>query len=207
MTAVDERQVMTARDHALRVAVLTAVSELAARELKKARAEAEGLFAGLREDGQSQQKVLLPGGEEVGLISIKAGAVVTETDEDALLAWVREHCPGELEECIDGTALLNLDVIELVRAVFPGLVKVRVRDSARKKLIAEAAESGGWVADCVTGEKGRVADVEGHPPTGAFSYRPGPGTTERVVAGWLSGRLAVPGLNGPLALAAGSDDR
>src|SRR5262249_45218684 len=110
VTVTDETTAagMTARGHALRVAVAEAVAEVAGKARKQARGEAEALFAALREDGQTQQKVVLPDGEEIGLVSIKAGGTTVEVDdEDALLAWVDEHCPGEAEEYVDPDAITN----------------------------------------------------------------------------------------------------
>lgn len=194
---------LSARDHALRVAVAESIADVAAKARKHARGEAEAMFAGLREDGQTQQKVVLPSGEEIGLITIKAGGTAVEVDdEDALLSWVDEHCPGEAEEYVNPDAITNADLVEVVKAVFPELVSRRVRLSARKAFIDEMAENKGALTDKVTGEKAFLATVSTGRPTGAFSYRPATGATERVAAEWLAGRLPVD-LGGPLALPGG----
>lgn len=194
---------LTPRDHALKVAVLEALEWVVAQQYAQARGEAEPVFAAVRADGAAQQEVLLPDGTRIGLVSIKAGATDTVTDEEALLAWVQEHAPESAEEYIEPWAVDSLEVIAAVKAACPGVVKTRIRASARKKYREEIIKTGGWVTDPETGEKAEVAITDRRDPTGAFTLV-GAGAQERrerIMAEWRAGRLGQIGL-GPLALPA-----
>ncbi len=195
---------LTARDAALLVAVLEALEYVVGEKYKEARAEAEPLFAAIRRDGGTQQEVLLPDGEKIGLVSIKAGQPDLLTDEDALMAWAREHNPEAVEEYIVPWAVESEELIAAVKAALPGLVQSRIRASARKKYRDEIVETGGWVTDQETGEKAEVAIVDRRDPTGAFTLA-GAGAAkrrERIIREWQAGRLQRIGL-GPLALPGG----
>lgn len=198
---------LTARDHALRVAVLGAVLDTVKAEYSKARGEAQAVFAPIRADGTPQQKALLPDGTEVGLISIKEGATSVEvTDEAELEAWVREHVPDGIEAVVTAAALADLEVLEMLAACFPGSVTERVRPSVRAALLAEMQGNDGKVADEASGEVALLGKVTRHKPTGEFSYRPDRQARDRIVSQWLAGRLTeVP--FGPLALPAAEETR
>ena len=192
------------REAALKVAVLETLEWVVAQEYAAARSEAEPVFAAIRADGAAQQEVLLPDGARIGLVSIKAGATDTVTDEDALLAWAQEHNPAAVEEYIEPWAVDSADVIAAVKAAVPGVVKTRIRAAARKKYREEIVKTGGWVVDPESGEKTEVAITDRREPTGAFSLI-GAGAQERrerIMAEWRAGRLAGIGL-GPLAVTAG----
>jgi hypothetical protein len=195
---------LTPREHALRVAVLEAITETAKAAYVKARGEAEQAFAAVRKDGGKQQAVMLPDGTEIGMVSIKAGTPSVTADEDALLAWVREHSPGDIEPYITPQALTDAEVIDMIRACFPDAVRERVRSSARSVLIAEMAESGGFVADKESGEIELLGIVENHEPTGAFALNGAgaKGRRDRIIAEWMRGNLREIAL-GPLALPEG----
>jgi hypothetical protein len=195
---------MTPREHALRVAVMEAIFETAKAEYAKARADAEQAFAAVRADGGKQQAVMLPDGTEIGLIAIKAGTSDVTVDEDGLLVWVREHVPDGVEPYIDPAALGDAEVIDMIRACFPGAVKERVRQSTRSALITEMIDSGGFVTDKATSEIELLGTVEDHKPTGAFAFG-GAGAKarrKRIVAEWQRGNLREIAL-GPLALPQG----
>jgi hypothetical protein len=191
MSSQDGAVAMSTRDHALRVALAAALGEIAAKAEKKARAGGAPAFAAHRIDGSDNTKVLLPDGTQVGLLLVRAGATEAMFAEGDLLAWVQANSPDDAEDYVDPAAWGNADIVELVRAVFPEVVKTRVRDSARKKLVKEMTDSGGWLADRKSGEiKGtQIAAVTEHDPTGAVTYRPGPGAAEKIAAEWMAGRL------------------
>lgn len=203
----DQAPVPSLRDLALRVALTDAVADVAAVAKQRARDEAAAAFAAARRDGQEQQKALLPDGAQVGLLSLKAGAKEVIYPEDGLLDWVSEHCPGEVEHYVDPAAWGDAELIDMVATVFPELVKTRVRESARKKLVKEMADNDGFLADKEGGEKTRVGVVTEHDPTGDFAYRPGPGAAERLVGDWLAGRLTAIAPAGLLALPSGGDEQ
>lgn len=197
---------MTPRDHALRVAALEALTELAKKEYAKARAEAEESFKAVRADGQSQQRVLLPDGEDIGLISIRDGAKTADVTEGALMAWCREHVPDAIEEHIAPEAMTSADVIAVVWDKFPDLIRERVRPGTAAELLKEITESGGFLTDQASGERIEVAEVTKHDPTGAFAFAGGGAQQrrERIVAEWQAGRLHEIGF-GPAALPAGTE--
>lgn len=195
------------RDHALRIALTDAVADVAVAAKKRARDEAAAAFAAARRDGQEQQKALLPDGAQVGLLSLKAGAAEVIYPEDSLTEWVAEHCPGEIEHYVEPAAWGNADVVDLIRAVFPEMVKARVRESARKKLVKEMGDNEGYLTDKASGEREQLGVVTQHDPTGDFAYRPGPGAAERLVADWLGGELAGIDAAGLLALPAAGGEQ
>lgn len=180
---------MTARDHALRVAVLDVIGKEISSAYKNARGEAQAAFAPLRADGQSQQKVMLPDGDEIGLISIKAGGKSVDVTEDALTAWLRDHNPEGLEDYVDPEAVTNAELVDIVRAVLPELVRTRIRPGVRDAMLKEIEETGGYLVDKDTGDKAKVADVTDREPSGAFSYRPGKDARDKIIAAWRRGEL------------------
>ena len=190
------------RDHALRVAVLKVIADESARLYKGARADAEEAFAPARADGHSQQKVMLPDGAEVGLISISAGGRQADVTDAALEAWCDAHLPGAFEEYAD--MITDAEVLDVLRAVFPDLVKRRIRHATRAALVKEIEESGGYLVDQAEGTKEKAGEVTDLKPTGAFSFRPAKGARDAVIAAWQRGELQGIAL-GPLALPEGGE--
>lgn len=190
---------LSLRDHALRVGVLKVIADETARTYKGAREDAQAAFAPARADGQSQQKVLLPDGTDIGLISIRDGGKTVDVTEAALAKWCDEHLPGAWEEYADESALTNADVLDVLKAVFPDLVKRRIRPATRAALLKEIEESGGYLVDQEEGVKEKVGDVVDCKPTGEFSFRPAKGARDLVVAAWQRGELRGVALE-PLAL-------
>jgi hypothetical protein len=189
----------TPRDHALRVAVLSALLDVVKSEYTAAREAAEPEFAAMRTEGQKQQAVMLPDGTEIGLISIKAGTPTIAVTEAAFEGWVREHLPDGMEDYVVPAALADPEVIDMLKACFPDAVRQRIRPATRAALLTEMAESDGKVADQESGELSQLGEVEPHKPTGAFSYRSAKGARDRIVAEWRAGRLTEIAF-GPLAL-------
>lgn len=191
---------------ALKVAVLDAVASKAAEELKKARAEAEKLFA-VTGKLFPQVNVVLPDGRHVGRLTVKESAprVVFNSANPALLAnWCRDHYPDGLEEYVDPAAFSSLDVIEAVKAKVPAVVRTRLRATAAEALLAEIETSGGWLEDKATKERGKVADVKDGGITGefAFSDQKGPERRAAIIEAWRAGVIDLAPM---LALPAGSD--
>lgn len=198
-------EILSARDHALRVAVLDVIGEEVAGAYKGARKDAEEVFASLRKDGNPQQKVMLPDGDEIGLISIRAGGKSVDVTEDALKAWLREHNPEGLEDYLDADAVTNAELLDIVRAVLPDLVKTRIRAEVRTALLKEIKDTGGYLVSKETGEKEQVAEVTDRDPSGAFSYRPGKDARDKIIAAWRRGDLRGVALDA-LALPTGDGD-
>jgi hypothetical protein len=190
---------LTVGEHALRVGVLDVIGDEVTAVYKAARKEAEAAFAPARDDGQSQRKVILPDGTEIGLLSIRAGRKQVDVTEAALEAWTAEHLPDGMEDYLDPSALASADVLDVLRAVFPDLVKRRIRQATRTALLKEIETSGGYLVDKVTAEKEKVGEVTDLKATGAFSYRPGTQARDQVIAAWQRGDLRHLGL-GALAL-------
>lgn len=196
---------MSARQHALRIAALEALSEAVKAEYEQARAEAMPVFASkYADEGNDRQAVLLPSGEKVGQITIKAPVPHAEMPDGALMDWCVEHFPAAVEEYIDPAALNSLDVIAAVRDKIPNAVRTRVRPSTAEALAKEIVKSGGRLDDKRTGETEQVATVTTGKPTGAFAFAGANSTErrERLMAELLAGRLqGVVGF-GPIALPA-----
>jgi hypothetical protein len=196
---------MRARDHALKVAVLGTLKERVEQAYKAARGEAEAEFAEIRKDGTPQQEVMLADGEEIGLISIKAGTTEVMPDSaTVLMDWCREHAPHAIEQYVGAGAFEMADVVRLIAEHFPNLVHDRIRASSLDGLRKQITETGGYLID-EEGEKAKVATVERRGPSGAFSYRPAAGAQGRIMAEWLAGNLREVAF-GPLALPAPDGD-
>jgi hypothetical protein len=210
---------LTARQHALRIATLEALAEAVAAEYAKARAEAEPVFASkYADDGNDRQAVLLPSGEKVGQITIKAPSPVVGKPEDApagwslddaLLDWCLERFPAAVEEYIDPAKVGSLDVIAAVRDKIPDAVKTRVRPATAKALTEEIKAAKGLLADRHSGEAERIAAVTPGKPTGAFAFT-GANSGERrrrLMAALLAGELGGVVGFGPLALPPAGGDK
>ena len=199
---------VTAREHALRIATLEALKEAVIAEYESARAAAEPVFAAkYAEEGNDRQAVLLPSGERIGQLTIKAPAPVVDMPAAALRAWCREHCPAAVEEYIDPACLGSTDVIAAVRDKLPDCIKTRVRAATAKALTEEIVKGGGLLADRHSGEAEKVATVTPGSPTGAFAFT-GANSAERrarIMAELLAGRLSGVIGFGPLALPAGGE--
>ena len=199
---------MSARDYALRIAALEALADAVAAEYAKARAEAEPVFASkYADDGNDRQAVLLPSGEKVGQLTIKAPAAVVDMPENALLEWCHEHFPYAVEEYIDPGKVGSADVIAAVRDKLPDVIRYRVRTATAKALTEEIVKGGGLLADRHSGEAGQVATVTRGKPTGAFTFT-GANSTERrqrLMAALLAGELKDVVGFGPLAQPAGDE--
>ena len=199
---------MSARDHALRIATLEALADAVATEYAKARAEAEPVFAAkYADEGNDRQAVLLPSGEKVGQITIKAPAPDVDMPEDGLLDWCRDHFPAAVEEYIDPAVIGSTDVIAAVRDKLPDVIRTRVRPATAEALTKEIVKGKGLLADRRSGEASKVATVTPGTATGAFAFT-GANSAERrsrLMAALLAGELrGVVGF-GPLALPAGGD--
>ena len=193
---------MNLRDHALRVAVLSALLDQVKALHSAARGEAQEAFAAARADGQTQQKVMLPDGTEIGLISIRGASQTVEWDggNAGLLAWCGKNAPHMTETYLAEGAAEMAEVIALVAERFPKLVKQRVRAAALAELTRQVTETGGyWVDD--DGAKHVLASVTPGSPTGAFAYRAAKGAPDRIMHEWQAGNLREIAL-GPLALPA-----
>jgi hypothetical protein len=196
---------VNARDAALRVAVLSCLLDAVKAEHSRAREAAQEVFAPARKDGQTQQKVLLPDGTEIGLISIRGASPEVRLNEaGALFGWCKENAPQRIERYLAEGAEGMADVIALVAEHFPNLVRERIRPADRASLDKQMAETDGYVISD-DGEKTRMATVIRGEPTGAFAYRPAKGAQDRIVAEWMAGNLREIAL-GPLALPGNEQD-
>ncbi|REF00259.1 hypothetical protein [Thermomonospora umbrina] len=158
---------MNLADHSLRVATLKAISDFVAKEYAAARKEAEAVY---RENGIRSLTVSLPDGQQVASITVTQPNPSVKVDEDALLAWVEEHCGTEVETVLDPAATTDEELVKYCLANDrDDLVVRRVRRVWREELVKQATGSEGWVADQVTGESAKVAEVTPVRPSGAFS--------------------------------------
>lgn len=202
---------MTARDHALKVAALEAAAHAFTEAYEKARAEAEPVFAAkYTEDGNDRQMILLPSGEKVSQVTIKAPVPSVRVMEDRVEAWAAGVVgDGAFEEYILPAAIGSRQVIEAVKAAHPELVKRRLRPATAKKLAGEAVKGGGWLLDEATGEKAQVADISPGTVTGAFAFTGNDSAARRarLMEEIVSGRLrdVIGPVFGPLPLPRGGE--
>ena len=205
---MNEQPKFSPREHALRIAALEALREAVIAEYEAARAAAEPVFAALyAEEGNDRQAVLLPSGEKIGQLTVKAPVSVVDMPANALLDWCREHFPAAVEEYIDPACVGSTDVIAAVRDKLPDLIRQRVRPGTAKALTEEIVKGEGLLADRLSGEAEVVATVTPGQVSGAFAFTDGKGPERRarLLAELLAGRL--PGVIGfgPLALPAGGE--
>jgi hypothetical protein len=195
---------LTPRQHALKVAVLDTLTSEVSKAYKKARAEAQDVFAEVRKDGQTQQKVMLPDGTEIGLISIRGASPTVEWEGGGtgLLGWCKANAPHMVESYVLADAFEMADVINLIREHFPNLVKDRIRAASFAELSKQVQETDGYVISDEDGTKTKVATVIRNEPSGAFAYRGAAGAGDRIMSEWLAGRLREVAF-GPLALPQG----
>jgi hypothetical protein len=175
-------------DHSLRVATLAAIADLVAKEYAQARKEAEAEFKANR---AKKLDIALPDGEVVGEITVTQPGPTVKVNEDDLIAWVGEHNHTEIEEYLDGSALLDQEVIEYCRANRDDLVKRRVRKVWRDELQKMLTANDGQVMNSA-GEPTKVAEVTANKATGSFalnSDRQGI-RSARIIAALRAGELA-----------------
>ena len=187
---------MTARQHALRIAALEALADAVATEYAKARAEAEPVFAAkYADEGNDRQAVLLPSGEKVGQLTIKAPSASVEMTggQDGLLDWCREHFPAAVEEYIDPAKVGSADVIAAVRDKLPDAIRYRVRPATAKALTEEIVKGKGLLADRRSGEAGAGRHGDARQAHGGVRVHRG---EQRRAAAAADGRAAGRGTPG-----------
>lgn len=203
---------LTARDHALRVAALEAAAKAFTDAYEKARKEAEPVFAAkYTEEGNDRQMVLLPSGEKISYLTIKAAPVIVDAVEGQPEQWAADHIGDEaFEEYILPAAVTSKKVVAAVKAVHPELVKRRLRPATAKRLVEQAAKAGGWLQDEETDDKQHVATIRTGEVTGAFAFtgQDGEQRRARLMAELLAGRLrdVIGEVFGPQALPGGDTD-
>lgn len=186
----------------LRIAALDALSKKVNKALADARQEAEAGFATLRATGVKQLEVLLPSGDVVGTISIKAGQDTVTDDEDALLAWVEANKPEEIELSVSPSALTRPDVVAYVRKLHPDLVGRKIRPAYKTKLLT-SLDAEGQLVNETTGELVQVRKVAKGKPTGAFALtfetakKGKPNGRDQIANAWQSGELSITDLIRP----------
>jgi hypothetical protein len=186
----------TPLEAAFRVAVLDALAKRVGKALIEARKEAEPLFARHRIAGNPQVEVALPSGAQVGTVSIKAGTDGVRLDETALMAYVVDHAPTEIETTLNPAALDRPDVAAYVRRFYPDLVTKRVREAFKTKVLAQLNDDGELVIEG-TGEVVKLAERVNGEPTGAFALtfvtakKGKPNGRDQIAAAWSSGELSL----------------
>ena len=149
-------------------AVLAALHKAIGDRLKSVKAEVQQQ---LDETGASRVDATLPDGTKVATISRSASTPkATVVDDDKLLAWVREHAPGEVVS----------------------RVVTEIRPAYLASLLAQITAAGAAeVPDSSTGEVLDVPGVElAAPRTTTHSVRHTKGGTDAISAAWRDGSLA-----------------
>lgn len=174
----------------LRIAALRALADEADEMWKRARAEAEPIFAAAADpdgEGISQMRPKLDG-DELGLFTITAGPDGVEVDQAARVRWAKLHEKAAYHWYIDPTVLAMARVADLIRATFPELAEWRIRDKWWADQVKIAAKHGGVVEDR-DGNSMRIATVTTSKPTGEFRYVPSDQARSAVIAAWQEGRM------------------
>lgn len=159
---------MDMKDLALREAALKTLADAIADQLKTVKAEMQEQ---MEATGARTLEAALPDGTKVATISrptSKAKAAVV--DQDAFLAWAREHSPANVET-------------KLVTAVRPAYTTA---------LLAEMTAAGSAeIADKETGEIALVpgVDIVAGRAT-SHTVRPVDGGAEAIAEAWRTGQLA-----------------
>lgn len=148
-------------------AVLAALHKATGDQLKDVRADVQ---KALEETGASRVDATLPDGTKVATVSRSTPtAKATVTDEDKLLAWVREHAPGEIVS----------------------RVVTEIRPAYLASLLAQMTAAGAAeVADQATGELHGVPGVEMLTPRSTtHSTRHTKHGPEQIATAWRDGQL------------------
>lgn len=161
---------MSLKDNATRVAVLTALHDAIGDQFKAAKADTHAeLKVAKAETGTQQIGAELPGGPPVAKITlVSPDPAAAVTDDEAFLAWVRDHHPDEVTR-------------RFVTEVRPAFVKALL-----KEITASGAPR--W-CDKETGE---VHDVPGVELQGRTAYQRltfGKTGREDIAAAYRSGQL------------------
>jgi len=177
----------------IKVAVLRVRHDELTAELGAARVAAEKAYAVHRLAGNKSVTPVLPGGIEAGTLSIERGAVDVHFDEGKLRALVEESAPEQIEPFLPLSVLSLKCVFDLISEKFPDLVETRINPLYRASLAETCEETDGKLANTVTGETVKVAEVSRHEPTGKFSYAPGKKGTAAVLAALRDGTVTEHG--------------
>jgi hypothetical protein len=180
--------------HSLRLAILAADIAKLNDQYAAARQAAETDFAVARNQGITQQRVMLPGGSDAGLISLYGGGKVVDVNEDELILHVALTDPAKIEEYVPDRALRDERVLKLLRDLLPDLVARRITPVHRARLQKELEENDGYVADPSTGEKVKVATVTPLQASGKFRYNPDDQAAIRIAAALEAGTLTRDGV-------------
>lgn len=202
---------MQPRDAAFQVAILDALHKKIGGELAKLRKVAEPLFATTAaEDGTQSLSVKLPDGTQVAKVHISQGAQVIRWDEDALLAYAREHAATEVETVVSPAALTRPDVVAYIRRFHPDLLQPRVRPAWRTKVEDELTDKGQLADD--NGELHKVAEVSKTASDGSFrldfvkATKSNPAGRDLIAEAWRAGQLGdVLAIAGAPAVEVGGD--
>lgn len=198
---------MTLKDHATRVAVLAALHEAIGDELKAARAEAlAGLKAEKAKTGTQQIAASLPDETPVAKITlVTPGPSAVVSDDQALLAWVRDTHPTEIARRF---------VTEVRPAFLAGLLKEIAaagvaqwcdKETGEVHAVPGVSMQGRAVHQRLTFEKGGRALVAAAYRSGRLGHLvlpgltagddPGPGTDDEPVV-WPEARQPGSGIGG-----------
>lgn len=181
---------MSLKDAATEEAILKALLDRIDAAYKAKRVEVQQLLdEAVKENGQRNVAVEVPGGETVATVNLKPGkAEATVHDVEALLAWVLAEHPDEIER----------KFTTLIRPAF------------LTKLLAELTAANGtdW-ADPETGVIHTVPGVSIAPNRGRthevrFAGPKGATGREQIAAAWQSGALAIPGITSPAQIEGGT---
>lgn len=179
--------------HNVKVAVLRVRHDALTAELGEARVAAEKAYAVHRLAGNKSVTPVLPSGIEAGTLSIERGPVDVHFDEAKLRALVDESAPDQVEDYLPPSVLADKRVFDLIGKELPELVQRRINPAYRAALEETCEETDGWLANTVTAEKVKVAEVSRHDPTGKFSYAPGKKGTAAVLAALKAGTVTEHG--------------
>lgn len=179
----------------LKVATLAALTDWTQQQYAEARTEAAAAY---KANGVKKLVIQLPDGEVIGDITVKQPGPTVKLDDEALISWVAEHTPAEIEEYLDSSVLLDQEAIEWAREHRDDLLRRRVRGVWLKEKRAEAQANGGYVIDHQTGDTTKVAEVTANRPSGEFALSADPHgeragrLIEALRAGELTGIPAFP---------------
>lgn len=186
----------TPPEAAFRVAVLDALAKRVGKALADARADCTPLFAAARAAGVKQIEVALPSGEVVGTVSIAGSEDTIKVHEQALLDWVTDNVPTEVETVVSPAALSRPDVVAYVRRFYPDLAVKQVRQVYRAKVLGRLNADGELLVE-ETGEVVKLADVTKGEPSGAFrltferAKNGKPAGRDLIAEAWASGELSI----------------
>lgn len=172
----------------LDVATTRGVLDEAGMRSEKAREHARTCLLPYVHAGVKSLAAALPDGTPLGTLSFFQPARQIRWDEDAIIEFVDQTAPTEIDEDIDPAILADPDVVEWILEHHPEAVRRSVRPKYLTLLEQELDEQG-YLTHPETGELVPTATVSTPKPSGQFQWKPDHTQRSRLLTAMRTGEL------------------